>query len=58
MHVVAQQGLSVLIQGNALSDPFDYIIQHRIKWVKELDHSFQKGDSEALLVKEVRFEII
>ena len=48
--------LSVLIQGNALSDLFDYIIQHRVKWVKELDQSFQSKSEEELIITELRFE--
>lgn len=51
------QRITVIIEGRYLDDLFDYIIQHRVKWVGEAQGSFPVIEEGKLEVREIRFEI-
>ena len=50
--------IKIAIYGQNLDDLFDYIIQHRVKWIKEPQESFQQVREKEAEIIEIRFELI
>jgi hypothetical protein len=48
--------LKVVITGRNLDILFDYIIQHRVMWLKEPEESFSLTDDNDAEIEAVRFE--
>lgn len=51
------QRITVIIEGRSLDDLFDYIIQHRVKWVEEPQGSFPISRDEKLEITAIKFEL-
>ena len=50
--------LKVIIKGLNLDDLFDYIIQHRVKWIKEAQGSFMELKEADVEVSAIQFELL
>lgn len=54
--ILSTSGLKMTIIGHNLGKLFDYIIQHRVMWVKEPQGSFAKMDEGEVEINTIRFE--
>lgn len=54
--VLATPSLRIVIIGQNLEKLFNYIIQHRVMWVKEPDSSFTEIEDGDVEVNSIRFE--
>lgn len=48
--------ITIIIEGRNLDDLFDYIIQHRVKWVSEGEETFAIASTNKLGVYQIKFE--
>ena len=56
--IISTTRLKIVINGKNLDNLFDYIIQHRVKELKELGHSFSGVDENDVKISSIRFEML
>jgi len=56
--IISTTRLKVIIDGKNLDDLFDYIIQHRVKELKEPRESFPEIGEKDVEISSIRFEML
>jgi 3-deoxy-D-arabino-heptulosonate 7-phosphate (DAHP) synthase class II len=54
--ILLTMGLKITITGHNLEKLFDYIIQHRVMWLKEPQQSFTSQEEKEVEIKTIKFE--
>lgn len=54
--ILLTSSLKVIINGHNLERLFDYIIQHRVMWIKEPQDSFVAVEEKDVEISSIRFE--
>ena len=54
--ILMTTAIKIIIKGHNLGKLFDYIIQHRVMWVKEPQESFTEVDENEVEISSIRFE--
>ncbi|GAB5552873.1 MAG: hypothetical protein Sapg2KO_24640 [Saprospiraceae bacterium] len=55
--VLLTSAIKIIINGRNLDKLFDYIIQHRVMWVKEPQDSFSDVEEKEVEISSIRFEL-
>ena len=55
---LATTRLNITIKGKNLNNLFDHIIQHRVMWIQEPQHSFLQAEEGGVEVTEIWFEMV
>ena len=54
--ILMTNGIKITINGKNLEKLYDYIIQHRVMWVKEPQQSFVELEESQVEISAIRFE--
>lgn len=55
---ISTNRITIVISGRNLDNLFDHIIQHQVKWIKELDSSYLPAKEDELEIEVIRFEVL
>lgn len=55
--ILLTSAIKIIINGKNLDKLFDYIIQHRVMWVKEPQDSFAEVEEKEVEISSIRFEL-
>jgi len=53
---IATLKLKVVIEGENLEELFDYILEHRVKWISEAQSSFEEVEDGKPIITTIEFE--